>query len=83
MPNQGIAASFFLELAAVFNDNLGTGGPRAAADPLNGADHVHSLGNGTKDHVLAVQPEGSIQKTRFVPMVSMQKWKMQACGYVA
>ena len=61
-----------LKLTAVVNDNLGTRGTRAAADPLDGADHVHSLGNGTKDHVLAVQPvrqRKKVIKTPFVPMV--------------
>ena len=51
------ACLLILELTAVLNDNLGAGCTRPAADPLNGADNVHSLSHGTKDDVLAVEPD--------------------------
>ena len=45
-----------LELSAVGNLHLGTGGTRGAADRLDGADDIHALDDTAKDAVLAVQP---------------------------
>ena len=53
-----------LKLATVVNDDLGFGGTAGASDLLDRAYHVHSLHDGAKDDVLAIEPSscGGAQK---------------------
>lgn len=52
------ARSHSLELSTAFDHNLGTGSTRSRSDALNLLDDVHTLDNGSKDDVLAIQPCG-------------------------
>jgi len=47
-----------LKLSTRLNDHLGTGGTRRRADGLNLLDDIHTLNDGSKDDVLAIEPGG-------------------------